>query len=444
MNNIIDFGAVNDGVTISTSAIQKAVDKCRDENGGVVYIPFGSYVVTSVHLCDNVHFVFEPGAQLLGSLNPDDFDAREKPEYPLYQDASHSYFRRSMFWAENCKNISFTGAGVINMRSVWENTPVEGEVAWSEKRANKIFALKNCKDIVISDLSLQKSTDLAVYLAGCERVRITGLMMDVHIDAISPDCCKDVVISDCVIRCGDDGIVLKSSYTLNEKKLCENIVVSNCTITSRCSAIKLGTESNGEFKNIAITNCAIYETSLGGLSFEITDGGEIDGITASNIVMKNVGYPLFIILSDRGRGPEGTKLGTVKNIIVNNLTANGPYVPWIAPQLTTLYEGEKPFDRKVTPSTVTGQPDRKIENITLSNIFITVPGGGTEEDKKAILPEITHDYPENYQFGKSFPAYGIYFRHVKNLTMTNVHVETLDEDKRNAFVFDDVENLKIQ
>lgn len=444
MFNILDFGAAADGKTLCTGAIQKAADSCR-ENGGIVYIPFGIYVSGTIHLSSNTHFVFEPGAKILGSSNVDDFDSRESPDYPLYQDASHSYFHRSLFCAENCRNITFSGLGTIDMQDVWEEIPVPGEGEWNERRANKIFAFKNCRDISITDLTLLNSTDLAVYLAGCENVKISKLTLDVGIDGISPDCCKNVTISDCIIRSGDDGIVLKSSYTLGKKQLCENIVITNCTVTSRCSAIKLGTESNGGFKSIVISNCVVYDTFYGALSFEITDGGDIDGIIASNITMRNVGYPLFIILSDRRRGPsDTTHLGTLKNIIVENITASGPYTKWMAPRLTSLFDGETEAEAQVMPCTITGQPNRSIENITLSNIYITVPGGVTADDRNVVLPEITNKYPENYMFGERFPAYGMYFRHVKNLNLKNINIDTLEPDQRHKFVFDDVENLSVE
>ncbi len=444
MFNLIDFGAKADINAVSTVAFQNAVDACEKQGGGTIFVPFGEFVIGTVFLCDNVHFVFEAGAKILGSENLEDFAPREKPEYPLYQDASHSYFDRSMFVAKNKSNITFSGFGTIDMREVWENEPVEGESEWNAQRAVKIFSFKECKDISVTDLTLLHSTDLALYFAGCERVKVRGLTIDVNIDGISPDCCKSVIITDCIIRSGDDGIVLKSSYTLNKIKDCENVVISNCTVTSRCSAIKLGTESNGGFKNVAISNCAIYDTYYGAISIESTDGGEVDGISVSNIVMKNVGYPFFIILSGRLRGPKGTSLGSMKNITVSNITASGPFTPWLAPRITALWEkGESLWSSQVMPSTITGQPDGKIENVSFSNIFITTAGGGKTEDKSVILPEITKLYPENYQFGDKFPVYGMYFRHVKGLTLNGVTVQTTEKDERNAFAFDDIENLKI-
>jgi len=441
MYNIVDFGAVADGVTNVTAAVQKAVDACR-ENGGVVYVPYGTYVVASVHLYSHVHFVFEPGATFLGSLDPDDFDERETLDYPLYQDYSHSFFHRAMFWGEDCEDISFSGNGAIDMRSVWETVPADGEAQWRSRRANKIFSLKNCKTVVITDLKLYNATDLAVYLAGCENVRLSGLMLKVHIDGISPDCCKNVTISDCHVVAGDDAIVLKSSYTLNRKQLCENVVISNCTVSSRMCAIKFGTETNGGFKNIAVSNCSIYDTRFTGVALEIADGGEMDGITVNNIVMQNVGTPFIIMITNRGRGPAGTKLGTIKNIVIDNLIATGPYGDMEPIRYTTETSGEKLSDKPtVIASSAIGQPESKIENVSLSNIYLTVPGGGKESDRSVVVPEREKQTPSAAAYGDVLPAYGIYFRHVSNLRMRNIQIFTLKEDKRDAMVFDDVEKV---
>ena len=439
MYNILDFGAVSDGITNCSPAIQKAVDHANENGGGVIYVPYGKYVMSSVHLYDDIHFVFESGTLILGSLDPDEFDAREEILYPLYQDCSHSYFRRSLFWAENCKNISFTGNATIDMREVWENTPVPNESAWVSCRANKIISLKNCKDVLISDIKMLGATDLALYMAGCEDVRVTGLSMKVNIDGISPDGCKNVVISDCNIVAGDDGIVLKTSYALSEKLSCENIVISNCVVSSRMCAIKFGTETNGDFKNISITGCSIYDTCLTALALEIADGGVMDGINVNNITMQNVGTPFIIMLTNRANGPEGTTIGKIKNITIDNLTAIGSYGHIEPIRYTTVVSDDEIMTEPVIiSSSVVGQPDCYLENISLSNINITVPGGGTEEDRNIVVPEIPNQTPSASAFGTKLPAYGIYFRYVKGLTTNNINIHTLDEDKRESLVFEKV------
>ena len=444
MYNIVDFGAKNDGITNSTEAVRAAVAECVKNGGGVVYIPNGTYVMASVQVFSNVHFVFEPGAKILGSLNPDDFDEREHIDYPLYQDYSHSFFHRAMFWGEDVENISFSGLGTIDMREVWENTPAEGEAERRAYRAIKIFSFKDCKHIDISDLKLYNATDLAVYLAGCEDVKTTRLTMHVNIDGISPDCCKNVVISDCNIVAGDDGIVLKSSYALNRKQLCENVVISNCNVSSRMCAIKLGTESNGGFKNIAITNCAVYDTCYTGLAIEIADGGEIDGVTVTGIVMKNVGTPFIIMLTDRRRAPEDATIGKIRNVIIDNLVATGPYSYIYPIRYTTILPDEKLAKApNVVTSSVVGQVGEKLENISLSNIYLTVPGGSGEADREVIVPENPKTTPSARAHGDILPESGIFFRHVKNLSLQNINVFTIDDDAREEMFFDDVEGLKI-
>ncbi len=444
MNNICDFGAVNNKNIDSTKSFQLAVDDCHKNGGGIVYIPYGTYKIATVRLYSDIHIIFEPGAKLLGPEDPDEYDAREEISYPKYQDVSHCYFHRSMFWAEDCDNISFTGLGTIDLQGVWEKEDYPEEPnPWSARRAAKIIALKNCNNITITDLTLLGATDLAIYLAGCEKVVLSKLKIDVKMDGITPDCCKDVLISDCFVRTGDDAIVIKSTYTLNKIKDCQNIAITNCSMTTAGSAVKIGTESNGSFRNISVSNCVVRDTQYAGVSLLITDGGTLDGVTVTNMTMTNTGFPFVIILSDRARGPEGTKIGALKNVMISNITYAGPYEKYMIPQMTSLWDGEKYDYPCIMPASITGQPYKKVENITLSNIHMEVLGGGTEEDKNMVVPEITKMYPKNPAFGKTLPASGIYFRHVKNITMTNVVVETINDDARNEFVFDDVTNLKI-
>ncbi|MBQ8814412.1 MAG: right-handed parallel beta-helix repeat-containing protein [Lachnospiraceae bacterium] len=439
MYNILAYGAVKNRKFDSTAAFRSAVDACRAAGGGTVVIPDGEYTIASVRLYSNIHLLFEPGAYVYGSEDPDKFEPRENLGYPLYQDASHSCIRHSMFWAEGCENITVSGAGTIDMQSVWEKRDTPGEGQWTARRAAKIFGFRECRSVTVMDMTLLHATDLAVYFLGCEHVRVSGLKLDVNIDGISPDCCRDVVISDCKIRSGDDGIVLKSSYALNRREFCKDVTVKNCVVSSRCNAIKLGTESNGGFQNIHISNCEIHDTYYAGVSLEITDGGDMDGVTVTDLKMRNVGYPLFVILSDRRRGPAGTTIGSMKNIEISRITAVGPYEPFKAPQLTALWEGEQMDMPCLMPSSVTGQPGVPIENISLADLNFTVPGGGTEADRDMVVPEITHEYPENDRFGETLPAYGIYFRHMKGLHLKNIDIRPIQEDKREMLVFEDVE-----
>ncbi|MBQ7292938.1 MAG: hypothetical protein IJW79_04275 [Clostridia bacterium] len=212
MDNIFNvkvYGTKADGVTLDTEAVQKAVDACNEAGGGKVFFPKGMYVLSTVFLKSNVHIELEEGTLILGALDFYAYAQQEKIDYPAYQDASHTYFDLSMFVGRNCDNISITGKGKIDMRSVWDEDGVRGTAI--RHRGPKCISLRECNNVLISDLDINNVTDLAIYFAGCENVDIHGIKMCVYIDGISPDNSKNVKIYDCDVESGDDGIVFKSS-----------------------------------------------------------------------------------------------------------------------------------------------------------------------------------------------------------------------------------------
>ncbi|MBQ8409294.1 MAG: right-handed parallel beta-helix repeat-containing protein [Clostridia bacterium] len=446
--NVLDYGAVADGVTLNSAAVQKAIDTCAAQGGGTVLFSEGEYVLSTVFLKSNVHIKIDKSARVLGALSFYDYAPQEKIDYPAYQDQSHTYFDCSMFVGRNCENIAITGEGTIDMRSVWDEDNVRDIV----HRGPKCIALKDCKNVEISGLEIYHVTDLAVYFAGCENVEVYGLKMSVYIDGISPDNSKNVSIHDCDIDCGDDGIVFKSSYTLNRLDVCRDITVKNCRVKSRCSAIKFGTETNGGFYNITVENIDVRETRITGIAIESVDGAIIDGLTLKNIKMRNVGAPLFIHLGQRMRGPKGLEIGRIRNVTLENITAEGPYEPyeaiaWNYNSYVSRDNLQYPWSmntEKVTKqftSNVCGLRGIQLENITLRNVSLQVEGGVQEWQKE--VPDKAPEYPEVFVYGRELPAKGIFFRHINGLTLDNVTVESYKEDGREDFVFDDVENLVI-
>jgi polygalacturonase len=451
--NVKEFGAVADGKTLCTKAVQNAVDYCYMHGGGIVLFDGGRYVLSTVFLKDNVHIEISEGTEILGSLNFYDFAPQEKIDYPIYQDASHTYFDLSMFVGRNCENISIVGKGKIDMRSVWDEDGVRG--AEIRHRGPKCIALKECKNVEISGLEIVNVTDLAVYFAGCENVDVHGLKLYVYIDGISPDNSKNVRIYDCDVEAGDDSIVFKSSYTLNRLDICKDIKVWDCRLKSRCTAIKFGTETNGGFENIQIENIDIRETRIMGIGIESVDGAIIDGVYIKNVTMKNVNAPLFIHIGKRMRGPKGRDIGKIRNVTLENITATGPYEPYeiVAwnydsfkandfyqdPKIfgrASGFDGTKAVDDWQMTSNMCGLKGYPLENITLRNVHLKLDGGVKEYNRN--VPETAQDYPEVYVYGRILPAKGIYFRHIEGLTLENVTVETYREDKREDFVFEQV------
>lgn len=455
--NVLDFGAKADGITLDSPAIQKAVDEASKQGGGIVYFPKGIYVLATVFLKDNVHIKFEKGTFILGSLNFYDFAQQEEIDFPIYQDQSHTYFHLSMFVGIGVNNISITGQATIDMRSVWD----EDDVRKIVHRGPKTIGLKECNNVVLADFEIKYATDLAIYFAGCNDVDIHGIKMKVYIDGISPDNCKNVDIYDCDIEAGDDAIVFKSSYTLNRIDICKDIRIRDCKLKSRCSAIKFGTETNGGFEDIDINGIYIYDSRISGISIESVDGAIIDGITVRNVEMVNTNGLLFVHLGKRMRGPEGREIGEIRNITFENITADGPYVPYdVVPPYYLFFQADTWFQypwifdpRNNKNSTIDfkyngqdtpwqfsnnmcGLPGKPIKNLTLRNVHLKVNGGVKEYSKE--VPTECPPYPEINSYGNILPAKGIYFRHVENLVMDNVTVDSFYPDAREDFVFEDV------
>ena len=315
--SVVKYGAVADGKTLNTKAVQKAVDECSANGGGIVRFDKGRYVLSTVFLKSNVRIEIPEETEILGAESYYDYAQEEKVDYPIYQDSSHTYYHPSLFVGIDCENICITGGGKIDMRSVWDEDGVRGEAI--KHRGAKCVALKNCKNVEVSNLGIYNVTDLAVYFAGCENVDIYGIKMRVYIDGISPDNSKNVRIHDCDVETGDDGIVFKSSYTLNKLGICKDIHVWNCRIKSRCNAIKFGTETNGGFENILIEDIQVRETRITGISIESVDGAVIDGVTIRNVEMTNVNAPIFVHIGKRMRGPAGREIGKIRNITLENI-----------------------------------------------------------------------------------------------------------------------------
>lgn len=441
-----DYGAKADGVALCTKAVQSAIDACAVGGGGEVRLSSGKYVLSTVFLKSGVRIVIGKDTEVLGSLKFSDYSPDEKADGSLYQDASHSFFHCSMFVAENCENIGISGGGIIDMRSVWD----EANVRDMAHRGAKCIAFKNCRKVVIENLSIFNATDLAVHLAGCEDAEISRLNMRVHIDGITADNCNCVHITDCDVESGDDGIVFKSSYSLGRLGVCENAAVKNCRIKSCCSAIKFGTESIGGFRNIAVENVQIRDTWLAGISVVNVDGGIADGLTFRDIVMKNVGGPLFVHLGERLRCPKREKAGEVRNLLFENIRAEGPYEPWDAFawnyesfrtgnawQFPYIGSEEELRSHKRFTSNMCGLLGNPIKNIKMKNVSLTVPGGIKERPPRPA--EDSGEYPEVFVYGETLPTRGIYFRHVRGLELSDVSVINELPDAREPFMYDDVD-----
>jgi polygalacturonase len=431
--SIIDFGAKPGETELSTIAIQKAIDACHENGGGIVKIPSGKFVTGSVFLRSNVAIHLEHGAYLLGSPNLEDYPIYPRPEFRSLKDQDGGF--RALIYACKQEDIALRGDGTIDGQGTVENFPDRSNDFASRPR---LLMFVSCNKLEVSGINLRNSAMWMQHYMNCEDVHLSGLNVYNHSnynnDMIDIDGCRRVTIDNCLGDTDDDGITFKSTG----EAPCENIVVTNCVISSRCNAIKMGTESTGGFKNISISNCVVtpsrveegfYGTQEGrsGIALELADGGIMDGISISNITIRGTKVPIYIRLKDRGRPhlkdlPKASP-GVLKNILMDNINVTGA--------------GNK-------CSNISGFPGHPVENIILSNINIQFEKGISEESEINWDPEEhAESYPRPTEFGV-VQSCGMFIRHVKNIQIRNFSVSAGSTDIRPPIYAEDVDGLIIR
>jgi Glycosyl hydrolases family 28 len=407
------YGAAGDGVHLDTKAIQAAVDRCAHSGGGTVLFPAGVYLSGTIVLKANVTLQIEAGAILRGGLNLADYPAH----VPALRSYTDTYTDKSLVYAENVENVSILGQGTIDGQG--------GAFRGPYKVRPYLMRFVNCRNIRVQDVTLRDSPMWVQHYLACEQVTIDGIIVRSRVnannDGIDIDSCRGVHIGNCDIWSGDDAIVLKATTD----RPCRDVVIANCVLSSACNALKLGTESNGGFENIAISSCIVSETRLAGLAIEMVDGGVLDRISVSGLLMKGVGAPIFIRLGDRARpfieGGSRPPADRLRDVSISGVQADGAGPIGCA---------------------IAGLPGHKIENVTLDNIRLSFAGGGRALDGLRDVPEKGNAYPEFSRFGK-LPAYGFYCRHVKNLRLCNVQTGYTELEERPALAAEDIETAEL-
>ena len=437
--DVTRYGATGNGHTIDTPAINQAILEAAAQGGGTVYFPAGEYACYSIRLASHVHLYLEQGATIVAAFPTatDGYDEAEPNEHDRYQDFGHSHWKNSLIWGIGLEDITISGPGIIYGKGLTrEESRLKGV-------GNKAISLKLCKNITLKDFKLLRCGHFGLLATGVDNLSLQNLTVDTNRDGFDIDCCKNVRISQCSVNSPwDDAIVLKASYGLGEFKDTENVTISDCYVSGYdqgtlydCTwqrdepqapdhgyvtgRIKLGTESSGGFKNIAITNC-IFERCRG-LALETVDGGWLEDIVISNITMRDiVNSPIFLRLGARLRSPEGTPVGCMRRILISHVN---------------VFNADSRYS-----SIISGIPGACIEDVTLSDIHIYHQGGYSPADCPAVVPEQEKVYPEPWMFG-TIPAKGFYVRHARNITFDNVHFHYQTADERPLFVTEDAEGI---
>lgn len=450
--NVRDFGAKGDGTTLDSPAINAAIEAAAKDGGGQVLLPAGTYLSGSIRLKSNIDLHLSAGCTILAA-DPKNFPKEQRGSlydesesfggFPEYQDGGHTYFHNSLIWADGQTNVSITGHGMIDGKGLTKkDTENSGNIqGGSIGTGDKAIALKLCRLVTIRDITIFRGGHFAIIMTGCDLSTIDNVTIDTNRDGFDIDCCKYMTITNCKINTPrDDALVLKSSYALKKPVLCEHIAISNCVITGYklgalldgtyepepvgwvCGRFKLGTESNGGYRNIALTNCTFMYSS--GLAFEEVDQGRMENIVVSNITMSHVHhYPIYITTGCRNRGPkEVARRSSARDIQISNVVADD------CDSLCSII--------------VTGMKDEPIRNVWLSNIRLQFKGGGAKELVNKDYREQGTNYPEP-KFAGQTPAYGLYARHVEGLHVNDVTFRYERPDYRPAIVLDDVKGATL-
>ncbi len=441
----------------NTVEINRAIEQAAAAGGGTVNLNPGVYVSGSIHLRSHVTLNLERGAVIEASAEPGAYDAAEPNQWDKFQDSGHSHFHNSLIWGENLEDIAITGGGWISGKALVRERGGVGD---------KAIALKQCRNVTLRGFSILNGGHFGILATGVDNLSIDSLTIDTNRDGIDIDSCRNVRVSNTSVNSpNDDAIVLKATHALGFARPTENVTIANCFVSGfdigslldatyqrgvtkapdrdgPTGRVKIGTETEGDFRNIVISDI-VFDRSRG-LALESVDGSHIEDVAISNITMRDVSNaPIFIRLGSRMRAPEGVPIGTIRRVNISNVVAS---------------DADPRYG-----SIISGIPGHDVEDIKLSNIRILYRGGLTLDEvakqpsdlvntfffratggvpprSPYETPEREKEYPEPSMFGM-LPAYGFFVRHARGVAFDNVDVGFMKEDKRPAFVVDDVTDI---
>lgn len=417
--DVMKFGAKGDGATLNSVSIQKAIDDCAAKGGCVLNFPAGRYLTGTIQIKNGVTLRLSKDAVLLGSMEKSDYRNLDP-----FIDGSENPMGYALIVAVDAKNVGIEGDGTI-----------DGQSPQLKAKQNpylmRPFLIRwvRCENVAVKGVTLKNPGAWTLNFYQSKNIEIESLTIRSrglgmpNNDGINIDSSENVRVRNSDVVSGDDALVIKSTKA---GKPSRNITATNCKLSTRTNAIKLGTESIGGFENIRISNIQITKTQMAGIALYEVDGANLQNVVIKDITMDGVIVPISIRLGSRLKTfREGDtakpNAGKIRNVRIENIKAK---------------------NIEMVGMLINGIPGYPVEDLTLKNIELELPGGGTTEMAKIELPENEAKYPEFDTFGKIIPAYGIYARHVRGVKFQNVRMSLLKPDARPATIFIDVENIE--
>jgi len=425
--DIRNYGAVGDGVTVNTTAIQSAINTASAAGGGTVLVAGGRYVTGTLHLKDAITLHVAGGAVLLGSPRIGDYTTDTYKT--MYRGEPH--MNRCLLFARDAQTLTIEGRGEIDGQG--NSFPNLGD---PEHHRPMLIRFVNCSNIRLREISLLNPASWTTAWLYCREIVVDGIRIHSRAnhngDGLDFDGCQDVHVSNSSFDTSDDSICLQASRT---DRSCRSITVTNCTFRSHWAGMRIGLLSRGDIEDVAVNNCVFSDIDDSGLKIQLCEGGRMQNMRFTNLVMHNVPRPIFMTFNQLHAcvdAPDDlAPMNVIRQFVFDGLVVDNRILG------------------KDSLIVITGMPDHPIEDVWFSNLMMISGGGGLAEDANArTLPEFGGDtmqgwWPEYHNFGRPAPAYAFYARHVSGISLTNVHFACEQPDLRPALVCEDVEQLDL-
>ncbi len=432
--DIRDYGAIGDGRTLNTAAINAAVQAAKEKKG-VVVIQGGDFVSGTVKLVSGVTLHIAVDGVLRASRDSSDYDPMalllcEEAKEVVIEGPGRILGEGEAWWKPPRKRAPRTPPATFVLQEAMD-MHFDAKRGKRGRRPSPFIRLLESSEVTVRNLIIENSPGWTLSIDGCEGVRVTGVVIHnnyhgPNTDGIDVVTSSRVEIRRCFVSTGDDGIVLKNGSLTQKSGSMSDIRVSDCTVMSSTNCFKIGTETANDIFDVQVSNCTffsqgVWPPALSGLSIESVDGAHVERVHVSNIRMRNCITPVFIRLGNRNRRKVKDRQGRLQDIHIRGVQASGAEFPCL----------------------LSGLPGLPIRRVTLQEMDVVYRQADERLEMQNPIPEQETEYPEFWMFG-DVPAYGLWARHVEGLRLKDFAVTPRSVNQREKLVLDDVVNVQLQ
>mgnify|MGYP002391321674 FL=1 len=416
-----EYGAVSDGETVNTIAIQKAIDDCSANGGGVVLFSQGDYVTGTIDLKSGVMLEISKDSRILGSTNLKDYPDRVAKRKTVMD--THMDIRHSLIFAEGVERVGLRGPGTIDFRGTRENFPGKETIA---KLPGRPFGMRfiDSKRVVVENIQLTNSPSWMQNYLNCEDLILQKINIVNHTnwnqDGLDLDGCYRVIVRDCFFNVYDDSMCIKGASL----RPTEDILIENSTFYTKCNSLKIGTDTQGDFRRILARNLVLGGAPEGlpvfnnsptesGITLATVDGGDVEDILITDVTINRAQCPIFLRVGSRGRlmpGMPKAPVGKLRRIVIENV---------------------KGHDNGQQGSFISGIKNGLVEDVVIRNVDLTMCGGVSKQP--TCVRENEGGYPDAHQFENPLPAFGFWIRHARNIHFYDIRIAPQKNDIRPLF-----------